>query len=185
MVLVPAMLVATAWIAARYRWAVVAFILATAMLTAHISVIGQVRRARGPFVQDLTEIPDLPRARGAFFQAKDAAQVAAARKYVATSLGPDDTWFDFTNRPMLFYLLRRDNPTRYVEVANYEHESRQREVIAALERNPRIRAALVPPGGDAVDGVPSYDRAPLVWQYLQTHFTPDFEEGEVVFWRRK
>ena len=179
MVLVPAMLIATAWIATRYRWLVVAFILMTAMLTAHVSVIGQVRRARGPFADNLIAID------GAYFHAKDAAQVAAARKYIDTTLKPNETFFDFTNRPMLFYLLRRDNPVRYVEVANYEHESRQREVIAALERNPHVRAALVPPGGDAVDGVPSYDRAPLVWQYLQAHFTPDFEEGEVVFWRRK
>jgi hypothetical protein len=48
-----------------------------------------------------------------------------------------------------------------------------------------VRAALVPPGGILVDGVPHELRAPLVWQYLQEHFTPDFEEGGVVFWRRR
>ena len=114
-----------------------------------------------------------------------AAQVASARKYVELTLKPQETYFDFTNRALLFYLLRRDNPIRYVEVANYESEARQREVIAALERNPHVRAALVPPGGEAVDGVPNDVRAPLVWQYLQQNFHPDFEEGEVVFWRRK
>jgi hypothetical protein len=74
----------------------------------------------------------------------------------------------------------------YIEVAFYEPDSRQREVISAIESNRRIRAALVPPPDDdtAVDGVPNSVRAPLVWRYLQTHFTPDFAEGQVVFWKR-
>jgi hypothetical protein len=28
-------------------------------------------------------------------------------------------------------------------------------------------------------------RAPLVAQYLQTHFAPAFEQGGVVFWKRR
>ncbi|HET7435330.1 MAG TPA: hypothetical protein VFN10_11545, partial [Thermoanaerobaculia bacterium] len=90
-----------------------------------------------------------------------------------------------TNRAILFYFLRRDNPVRYVETANYETEERQRQVIAAIAGNPKVKAVLVPlPGGTAVDNVPNDVRAPLVWKYLQENFHPDFAEGDVVFWRR-
>ena len=41
-----------------------------------------------------------------------------------------------------------------------------------------------PHGRFAVD-IPNQWRAPLVHQYLVDHFEPDFEEGEIVFWRRK
>jgi hypothetical protein len=59
-------------------------------------------------------------------------------------------------------------------------------VLARLAANTNITAALVPKPDDptAVDGISNRERAPLVWQYLQQHFRPDFEEGDVVFWRR-
>jgi len=185
----PAMMIGAAWIAVRRRFvfspAIVAAVLMVSMITTHIAVVGWMRRSRGPTEEGWVEVRDLPRAGGAYFRAKDAAQLASARRYVDLTLQPGDTYVDFTNRALLFHLLRRDNPIRYIEVANYESEEHQRAVIAALERNPRVRAALVPPGGESVDGVPNSLRAPLVWQYLQANFHPDFEEGEVVFWRKR
>lgn len=189
MAVMPALIVPAAWMAARRRSAfapLIAFVLLIlAMLTTHAGVVGWIRPQRGPVEQGLTEITDLPRARGAYFRTADAATTAAANKYVRLALQPHETYVDFTNRNLLYFLLRRDNPLRYVEVANYETESAQRAVIAAIERNPNIRAALVPPGGVAVDGVPNELRAPLVWHYIQQNFHPDFAEGDVVFWRRK
>jgi hypothetical protein len=88
---------------------------------------------------------------------------------------------------MLYFLFRRDCPIREYEVAFYETEAAQREVIRRIESNPKIRAALVtasPHGRFTIDGVPNFERAPLVWQYLQENFHPDFAEGDVVFWRR-
>ena len=88
----------------------------------------------------------------------------------------------------MYYLVDRDCPLRQVEVAFYGPETQQRAVIAAIEGNPRIRAALVPaPEGDntGVDGVANPLRAPLVWRYLQDHFEPHSRQGDVVFWRRK
>ena len=119
---------------------------------------------------------------------KREKQIESARKYVSLALAADETFFDFTNRGILYFLLRRDCPVREYEVAFYETEAGQREIIRRLEANPKIRAALVPTHPKspyAVDGIPNADRAPLVWQYLQEHFSPDFEEGDVTFWRRK
>ncbi|PYQ28420.1 MAG: hypothetical protein DMF56_16565 [Acidobacteria bacterium] len=182
------MLIGGAFIAIRKRAAlapalVIALILA-ASPTTHLGVLGWVRKLRGPAEEGWTTVNDVPRARGAWIREREAIELASARKYAALSLQHDETYVDFTNRAILYYFLNRDNPIRHVEVAYYESEEAQRAVIAAIERNPKVRAALVPPGGILVDGVPHEMRAPLVWAYLQQHFTPDFEEGRVVFWRR-
>ena len=153
--------------------------------TTHMAVVGWMRQSRGPIEPGWTEIRDLPRARGALFRETDAQTIESVRKYVSLSLTPDETFFDFTNSGILYFLLRRDCPIREYEVAFYETEEGQREVIRRLEANPKIRAALVSPEPRfAVDGIPNATRAPLVWQYLQTHFTPDFHEGDTEIWRR-
>jgi hypothetical protein len=110
------------------------------------------------------------------------------KRFIDARLQRGDTFFDFTNRGVLYFLFDRDCPVRQYEVAFYQPEERQREVIAQLERNPHVRAALVPAGPDdntGVDGVPNPIRAPMVWAYLQEHFQPSFQEGSVVFWMRK
>ncbi|HYI13015.1 MAG TPA: hypothetical protein VEK57_28470 [Thermoanaerobaculia bacterium] len=156
--------------------------------TTHLGVLGWMRQARGPVDAAWVEIPDVPRARGALFHESDARFVAGVRKYLSLSLAPDETFFDFTNSSILYYLLRRDCPIRWYEVAFYETEELQREVIRRIEKNPKVRAVLVPVTPHArfaVDGIPNAERAPLVWAYLQENFSPDFAEGDVVFWRRR
>ncbi|MEA2161935.1 MAG: hypothetical protein QOK37_62 [Thermoanaerobaculia bacterium] len=155
--------------------------------TAHIAIAGALRRSRGPTESGWKELA-LPRARGALSKDADAVVIDVVQRYVASHLKPEETWFDFTNRGNLYFLLDRDCPMRQVEVAFYETETLQRDVIRRIEQNPRIRFALVPPyPGDntCVDNVANRDRAPLVYAYLQEHFTPDYEEGGVIFWRRK
>jgi hypothetical protein len=160
-------------------------ILALAHPTNHAGIVAWLRRQRGPIEAGFREVVGIPRARDAFFHRDEADVIEIANRYQAR-LAPGETYFDFTNRGLLYYLFDRDCPVRYIEVAFYEPEDKQREIIAAIERNPRIRAALVPAADDhdTVDAVPNRVRAPLVWQYLQTHFTPDFAEGDVVFWKR-
>jgi hypothetical protein len=155
--------------------------------TAHIAIAGSLRRAHGPLETGWQEL-SLPRARGALSKSTDAAVIDVVQRYAASHLQPNDTWFDFTNRANLYFLLDRDCPIRQLEVAFYETEARQREVIRRIEQNPHIRFALMPPDPidtTAVDGVPNRVRAPLVYQYLQSHFTPDRTEGGVEFWRRR
>jgi len=155
--------------------------------TAHIAIVGALRHAHGPMDSEIRELA-LPRARGALTKAGDAIVIDVVQRYAASHLQPNETWFDFTNRGNLYFLLERDCPMRQVEVAFYETEERQRDVIRRIEQNPRIRFALMPPeptDNTAVDGVPNRVRAPLVFAYLQQHFTPDHEEAGVSFWRRK
>jgi hypothetical protein len=154
--------------------------------TLHLVIVAMVRNARGPLDQGWRELPDIPAARGALFHDVDSRVIESAKKY-ADRLPPGTTWFDFSNRGNLYFLLDRDCPIRHIEVAFYETEERQRDVIRRLEANPRVVAALVPmyPEQAAVDGVPNATRAPLVWKYLEENFEPDWSEGDVAFWRRR
>jgi len=165
---------------------VVLITLIMAQPTAHIAITGSLRRTRGTTERDLRELA-LPRARGALSRASDAAVIDVVKRYADSHLKADETWFDFTNRGNLYFLLDRDCPIRQIEVAFYETEQRQSEVIGRIEKNPRIRFALIPgdPDTTAVDAISNRVRAPMVYAYLQEHFTPDYEEGGVVFWRRK
>jgi hypothetical protein len=193
---VPTLLIGTIWILLRRgerpsRVAGVSLIIVlmvAAPVTPHLAVMLMLRTTRGLVNPGWVEISGVPRARGGLFRKEDAAVVDATRSYVEQHLGPDQTFFDFTNRGMLYFLFNRPCPIRQGEVPFYETEAAQSEVIARLERNGSIAAALVPRALDdatAIDGVPNATRAPRVWRYLQEHFTPDFERGEVVFWRRK
>jgi hypothetical protein len=184
------LLAAAAWTLwrVRSRYAPLAFLalLMLGQFTIHIVIDGWVRTAGGPLDASLVTIDDLPRARGAWFSRDDARTVATARKFVDQSLGPVETFFDFTNRPMLYFLLDRDCPIRQLGPSWYEPEERQRAVIAAIDRNPHVRAALVPKSSaDGLDNVANEVRAPLVWQYLRTHFTPQYEENGMVWWHRQ
>ena len=162
------------------------FVIMIASPTIHIAISAAVRRTRGPLDAGWTVSAE-PRTAGAWIRERDAAIVAASRAYVDRTVGPDGTFFDFTNRALLFFILDRDCPIRQIEPAFYETEALQREVIARIENNPRVRAALIPKGMDDHTGVdiPNQLRAPLVWRYLQEHFRPDYEDENVVFWRRK
>ena len=155
--------------------------------TTHLGILAWIRDSRGPVEQGWVEVPEIPRARGALFWHEDAAALRGVKKYISVALGPGETWLDLTNRGIFYFLLRRDCPIRQPEVAFYETVERQRDVIERLETDMRIRAVLVPgyTGRYTVDGVPNQERAPLVWQYVQANFEPDFEEGDVVMWRRK
>jgi hypothetical protein len=154
--------------------------------TAHIAIVGALRRAHGPLDSDARELA-LPRARGALSKSSDAAVIDIVQRYASSHLQANETWFDFTNRGNLYFLLDRDCPIRQLEVAFYESAERQGDVIRRIEQNPRIRFTIMPPEADntTVDGVPNRVRAPLVYEYLREHFTPDHEEGGVNFWTRK
>ena len=127
------------------------------------------------------------RARGALFSAPDVALVRATEELIRVAgFSADDTWLDFANAPGLYYLFNRNCPIRYYEVPYYETPAAQAEVIAAIERNARVRAVLIADGlpSEPIDGVANALRAPRVAQYLNENFHPFFRRGAVVFWLR-
>ena len=146
--------------------------------------------AHAPVPAETVMLEQPPRARGGLFPAGDAKLVAATANMLrAGRMAQDETWLDFGNAPGLYYLFDRDCPIRYYEPGFYESESAQREVIAAVERNPRVRAALMSAGPalafGAIDRVSNAKRAPLVDAFIRERFRPFFREGEVEFWLKK
>ena len=211
-VAVPSLLVGAAiYLSARWRWVLpvaIVLLLAMAQPTTHLAVTAWLRSAHGPLdpanvseasalararewywpldPKDSQELSVPPRARGVFWFDGDVATIRAAGAYL-DRLAPGDTFFDFTNHGLLYFLFDRRCPVRQVEVAFYEREELQREVISRIERDPHVVAVLMPPFPEygSVDRVPNAVRAPLVWEYVQSHFQPDYQDGNVVFWRRK
>ena len=188
---VPPLAVTATWLALRRRSHLAPVMIVTLIIvsapTSHFGVVGVVRDSRGPLDEGWLEVGEIPRARGALFWHEDAAALRGVQKYVSLALAHDQTWLDLSNRGIFYFFLRRDCPIRQPEVAFYQTEERQRDVIRRIENDPRVRAVLLPgPSGRyTVDGVPNQERAPLVWEYIQANFEPDFEEGDVVMWRRK
>jgi hypothetical protein len=126
-----------------------------------------------------------PRARGAVFRSLDVALVrSTAEAMRRAGFREGDTWFDFGSAPDLYYLFDRDCPIRFYEVGFYETEAAQREVIAAVKRNPRVRMVLMK-GYYEVDGIPSATRAPLVAAFLRDSFRPFYREDGIEWWLRK
>ena len=166
-----------------------ALLVVIATPTLHLMGAAENRRATERAVVDLSTYRALPRAHDAWFHRTMARRLDIAQRYTA-QLRRHETFFDFTNTPLLHFLLDRRCPIRQVEVPQYESTELQREVISLLERDRTVRAVLVAfPHGDGagivdMDGVPNRERAPLVWSWIQQHFTPDVAEDGVEFWRR-
>ena len=122
---------------------------------------------------------------GAYFDSQTIPALNSTQRFLAT-LPPNDTFYDFANAGLLYEIFDRETPVRHMSVPMYESESAQRDVIASLERR-KPGAALIafPAALSTIDDVPNKERAPLVWQYVQTHYAPAFDENGVVFWRRR
>ena len=148
----------------------------------------RVMRGRPAADRDLVRYDALPRARGGVFNRDNAARLAATQTFINGALKPGETFFDFANMPMLYYLFDRRAPVRQYETPFYESEELQREVIERLEGDRSVRAALMQfpnEGVTSIDGVPNAVRAPLVYRYLVQHFQPAYERNGVVFWIRR
>ncbi len=129
----------------------------------------------------------IPRCRGVVIEPALQPAILAVARFAGEHLRPGETWFDFTNHPALYYLFERDCPVRHLDVPFVESAAAQREVIARLERDHTVRAALIafPDWFTAIDGVANRDRAPRIWRYLELHFAPAFDDHGVVFWLRR
>jgi len=167
------------------RVALVVLILMAAP-TARLITLAAKLRNRGN-VAGYVRYDALPRARSGWFEPDNARRLSAAQAFIDRALQPGETFYDFANMPILYYLFDRRCPIRQYETPFYETEERQREVIARMEGDRSVRAALMQfpnQGFVAIDGVPNAVRAPLVANYLREHFTPAYQRDGVIFWLR-
>ncbi|MFY9551569.1 MAG: hypothetical protein WAU32_10490, partial [Thermoanaerobaculia bacterium] len=149
-----------------------------------MSVAGVIRHPALP--PDAAPLSEPRRARGAIFRLHDRTLIVKTADMMRRAgFRAGDTWFDFANEPGLYFLFDRRCPIRYYEVAFYESDRAQREVIDAVARNPRVRAALVRSAYPPIDGIPNAVRAPLVDRFLRERFCPFFDEDGIEFWLRR
>ncbi|MEO8433177.1 MAG: hypothetical protein ABI592_16865 [Acidobacteriota bacterium] len=192
----PAGVVLTArWLKGRRAWATPAGAAAAALLGVTLVAARPFTTARAVGIAiaserspgDAVALAGPRRAAGALFLPGDADAIRAAGEFLASgSLGPSETWLDFSNAPLLYYLYERDCPIRYYEVPFFQTAEAQREVIDTIERNPRVRAVLMATGrpSDRIDGIGNGDRAPLVADFIRRTFHPAWRRGGVEFWMR-
>lgn len=114
-----------------------------------------------------------PRVDGHGLPAEQAAELRQVATFLNDNLGPNETFFDFSNEPALYFLTGRRLPVRFHSVAQYQSATSQQEVISALEREKPVLAIL--PSGflGALDGIGNRERAPLVASYLDQHYQPE------------
>ena len=110
-----------------------------------------------------------PRGDGVFVWGADASEVEALVRYFDRETQRDSFLLYLTNRPGLYFFLRRINPTRFYQVPLMGPF--QDEVLADLERNPPA-AILLQTGTalDAPDGVPNSKRIPRVWEFVTNRY---------------
>ncbi len=103
---------------------------------------------------------------------EQAEELAVLKTYLDARLSPDETFFDFSNEPGLYFFTGRAMPIRFLATPFYETTAGQDEVIQALERNkPPVVILASGTWTDMFDQVPNRRRAPLVATYLDTHYT--------------
>ncbi|HVT44166.1 MAG TPA: hypothetical protein VMT00_07240 [Thermoanaerobaculia bacterium] len=188
----PLLLAAAAWQVRRTRWIALALavvFVATTHFGPHVAeaMPNAVRDREEVVRRDLTTYP-LPRARGALIRKEDAARLDLIRGVFEAELThPADTFFNFVNMPILYFLLDRPAPVRYGDIPMMESEAAQRRVIDAIERDPHIRLALVafPYWAERIDGIDNRTRAPLVWEYLSRRFEVIYARNGAVIMRRR
>jgi len=115
-------------------------------------------------------VPDRPGGHAGLPQGQ-AEELAALKRYLDARLSPDETFFDFSNEPGLYFFTGRSMPIRFLATPFYETTAGQDEVIQALERNkPPVVILASGTWTDMFDQVPNRRRAPLVAAYVDSHY---------------
>jgi hypothetical protein len=129
-------------------------------------------------------LPGVPRAGAALFAVEDRRLVEGARRALDELLGPGETFYDFVDRPILYFLLDRPSPVRQPEVAFYQGREAQLEVVDRLRGDDTVRAALVGVPMAPIDEVPNCRRAPHVWWHLDREFRRAWAADGIEVWQR-
>jgi hypothetical protein len=108
--------------------------------------------------------------------------LSALKAFFDHRLGPDETFFDFSNQPGIHFLLNRRNPVPWPETPAMEEPGAQRRIMDALASE-NVRYVLWSWPGDPpesytiFDGVPNRVRVPELFEKLQELY-PESETVE-------
>ncbi len=104
-----------------------------------------------------------------------------------TQLKPGQTFYDFSNAPLLYFLTGAAPPTYIIETTFHASDDLQRATLRdleALRRDERLPFVVFKQhtGFDAVDGIPNEIRSYRIAEYLYAHYTPWVNAGRFEIW---
>jgi len=121
----------------------------------------------------------LPRGGAALVPPHQAREIAALAAWLERAVPPGSRILDLTNRPALYFFLRRQNSTRFYQVPLMEPF--QDEVLRDLKAEPPAVVLLQRDTPyDTVEGIPHQLFIPQVWRYLETYFPRRVRVGETL-----
>jgi len=121
----------------------------------------------------------------------DLGRQEAVIQFLDQNLGPGETFFDFTNSPLLYVFTERLFPTWTIPNLIQTSEAIQKQVVGeieALRGAGRLPFVLFKQGSrfwDATDGVPNEIRSYRVAEAIYRHYEPYITVGGYQVWREK
>jgi len=110
------------------------------------------------------------------------------KKFFRQNLNSDETFYDFSNTPGLYYYLQKKPPQYFAHSIAISNDMLQAHQIQILENNnvPYVIYSHIPrTWWDDTDGVPNEVRFYLIAEYLFQNYKPDTTIGNYFIWKKK
>ena len=114
-------------------------------------------------------------------------EVDPLRQFFQCKLSPDQTFYDFSNTPGLFYYLQKSPPQYFAHTIAITNERLQNHQIQYLKNNdvPYLIYSHVPrTWWDDTDGVPNEVRFYAIAEYLFQRYRPEKVIGNYFMWKK-
>jgi len=122
----------------------------------------------------------LPTLNRLYLPPQQAGQLTELSEYLDSQVGTAESFFDFSNQPLLYFLVPRRPVVKSLATVTLSSFQQQREAIRDLQAA-RPKVVLWPGTGVAgFDGIPSEVRHYAVAEYLLKDFDPVAVKGNVV-----
>jgi hypothetical protein len=120
----------------------------------------------------------VPRGRGIFTYAENAADLRALNELVQAAAPKPATILDLSNERALYYLLDRRPPVRCADVGMLSPPAMTAEALKELNAHPPMLVVMHGlPRMDELDGVPNRERAPAIFAWVDAHYPRRVQAG--------
>lgn len=120
---------------------------------------------------------------GIFFDPVTAKSLARLYKFLNAHTAPGDYVYFFPNEAAYYFLLNRNNPTRFA-ISYFAITKRQREeLVRELEKNKPAYVVYSKNTG-RIDNIPEYVQVPEVVKFLKAHYDTYLDMGNILIMKR-
>lgn len=127
------------------------------------------------------EYPAAPIAGRVWFERSTLPHLELLRVLLNESLNEGETFFSFTNLPILHPLFGYDFPLQLPELAMYETIDREHRLTKLIKTRSDVPLVLdsFPYWSDKLDGVPNSSRLPVAWSAVEARYPEIVKRGLV------